>query len=130
MDYLKKLFNPTSDIEPQLRTLKPGDGKIYPEEGDLVQVSYHGYLITGALFEDSRQTGKPLTFQVGSGKVIECWEKAIRQISLHEKVRIFCDNRIAYGNKGVPGKIPRDSDLIFYLELEGILRGKKRRFNK
>lgn len=127
MDYLKKLFYPTADLEPEVTILRPAEAKIYPEDGDLVEVVYHGYLTNGALFEDSRQRGKPLRFQVGSSKTIECWQKAIKKIALNERAKIFCDRGLAYGSKGIPGKIPKNSDLIFYFELVGILRGKDRR---
>ena len=104
--------------EPEIVYLVPGDDKNYPKPGDTVEVSYKGFLSNGTEFEnsDSFNNGK-FHFKVGNGDVIECWDYAIRRMSLGSKIRVKCPSEMAYGIYGVPGKVPRREDISFYIKL-------------
>lgn len=41
-------------------------------------------------------------------------------MSLGEKIRVVCPSDLAYGKKGLPGKIDPNENVIFEIELVGI----------
>ncbi|MBI9038522.1 MAG: FKBP-type peptidyl-prolyl cis-trans isomerase [Bacteroidales bacterium] len=96
--------------------IKEGDG-IAPQAGDKVLVEYIGTLLDGTEFESSLKRGKPYSFVVGSGKVIDGWEEAILKMREGGKARIIIPSSLAYG-AATKGKIITPySPLIFELEL-------------
>ena len=104
--------------EPKMTFFQPGDEKNYPQDGDRVEVQYKGFLQDGTQFEASDQLSNgSLKFTLGKGEVIKCWEYALRKMSLGSKVKVKCPSEMAYGAQGVPGKIPRDENIWFYIKL-------------
>ena len=94
-----------------------GDGTNYPQKGQTVTVHYTGYLPTGELFDSSRDRGKPLKFRLGCEQVIPGLDDGVRQLSVGERAKITIPPAMAYGERGFPGLVPRNSGLIFDLEL-------------
>ena len=104
-------------------TLEPGDGKIYPKQGDFVTAHYTGKTVPdvglGFVFDSSRG-GEPLEFQIGVGQVIKGWDEGIMKMSLGERATLTCTPDYAYGAAGAPPDIPPDATLEFDVELVGV----------
>ncbi|ORX86497.1 peptidyl-prolyl cis-trans isomerase [Anaeromyces robustus] len=96
---------------------KPGDGVHFPKKGDTVTMHYTGTFPDGKTFDSSRTRGKPFVTQIGVGRVIAGWDKAVPQMSLGEQAVITISYDDAYGERGIPGVIPPKSTLIFDVEL-------------
>lgn len=68
------------------------------KEGDKVQVNYTGRLADGTVFDSSTSTGRsPLEFTVGSGQVIEGFDKAVVGMKVGEKKTVNIPAAEAYG---------------------------------
>lgn len=100
-----------------VETISPGDGKTYPQAGDLLTVHYTGTLTNGKKFDSSVDRNKPFQFRIGQGQVIQGWEQGFAKLSLGEKARLTIPGPLAYGDRGFPGLIPPNSTLLFDVEL-------------
>ncbi|KAJ1451636.1 hypothetical protein M885DRAFT_529227 [Pelagophyceae sp. CCMP2097] len=94
-----------------------GDGMNYPHIGQTVTVHYTGYLATGDFFDSSRDRGKPFKFKLGAAQVIPGLDEGVAQLSIGERAKITIPSQLAYGERGFPGLVPRNSGLVFDLEL-------------
>jgi len=91
-----------------------------PEIGRTVRVHYTGRLLSGMIFDDSNLRGRPLEFQVGTGRVIQGWDETILDMRSGEKRLVIIPPELAYGDNEVGnGLIPANSFLIFEMELVG-----------
>ncbi|CAO1416302.1 unnamed protein product [Diamesa serratosioi] len=87
---------------------------------DLLHVKYVGTLTDGTEFDSS--TGKkPLTFTLGSGQVIKGWDSGLLGMCVGEIRKLQIPPDLGYGSQSV-GKIPKNSELIFEVELVKIER--------
>ncbi|KAI5962424.1 FPR2 [Candida pseudojiufengensis] len=89
------------------------------QPGDAVSVHYRGTFEDGTKFDSSYDRGTPLSFKVGSGQVIKCWDEGLLDMCIGEKRTLWCDSSICYGERGI-GPIPGGSNLIFETELVSI----------
>lgn len=97
---------------------KPGTGTVKPQRGQLVSVHYRGTLLDGTVFDDSRSRGEgPLNFVVGTGRVIPGWDEGIMDMTEGEQRTLIIPYWLAYGEKGIRGKIPARATLVFEVEL-------------
>ena len=86
-------------------------------------VHYVGALPDGQVFESSRTTGsdrmvpEPIVFELGSGTVMQGWEKGLVNMLVGGTRRLFVPYRMAYGAGGRPPSIPPRTDLSFDIEL-------------
>jgi FKBP-type peptidyl-prolyl cis-trans isomerase FkpA len=87
--------------------------------GDLVAVNYTGTLDNGTKFDSSYDHGNPIVFQLGSGQVIEGWDKGIAGMKVGGKRRLTIPPSMGYGDRTV-GPIPANSILHFETELMGV----------
>jgi FKBP-type peptidyl-prolyl cis-trans isomerase len=81
-----------------------------------VTVNYRGWLTDGRLFDDSYQTGKTFTFQLGSGRVISGWEQGLVGMKVGGKRRLIVPPAAGYGAEG-RDPIPGNAVLVFDIEL-------------
>ena len=58
---------------------------------------------------------------MGKGEVIPCWDVAFQHIKIGQKARINCPYATAYGEKGIPDKIPEKANLTFDVEVLELL---------
>ncbi|TMS09344.1 FK506-binding protein 1 [Larimichthys crocea] len=100
-----------------VETIRPGDGKTFPQKGSKVTVHYVGTLTNGAQFDSSRKRGKPFEFNIGQSQVIRAWDEGVAQMSVGQLARLTCSPDYAYGERGFPPLIPANSTLIFEVEL-------------
>ena len=96
-----------------------------PSQGDNVKVHYTGKLLDGKVFDSSKNTGKPIDFQVGVGMVIPGWEEGIMMMKKGGKRTLIIPSGLAYGVDGSPGAIPGNSVLLFDVELIDFTKGAK-----
>merc|ERR1712136_575725 len=71
----------------------------------------------GSEFDSSRSRGKPLTFTLGQGQVIQGWDKGVATMKQGEVAKFTLSPEFAYGEEGSPPKIPANATLIFEVEL-------------
>lgn len=108
--------------EVQVEELEVGAGP-KPRPGQVVTVHYAGRLkSTGKVFDDSRNRGKPLSFVLGKGHVIQGWEDAVPEMQVGGKYRVIVPPGLAYGDRPHEG-IPPNSTLVFDIELIGVRDG-------
>ena len=100
------------------RDLVEGSGAS-PKLSDRVKLHYRGIRRDGSVFEDSSERGKPAVF--GVTRVIPCWMEALQRMKVGGKARITCNSDLAYGDRGIAGRILPGAPLQFELELLEIL---------
>jgi len=101
--------------------LREGDGKTFPQKGDLLTVHYEGTLARGGTkFDSSYDFGEPIQFTIGEGQVIKGWDQGLMDMSLGEKAKLDIAPFFGYGPQGSPPDIPPMSPLVFIVELLAI----------
>ncbi|CAO3670133.1 unnamed protein product [Umbelopsis ramanniana] len=107
-------------------TLQIGIKKKIPDEecttrtktGDTVSMHYTGTLFeTGEKFDSSLDRNDPLTFVLGTGRVIQGWDRGLQNMCVGEKRKLVIPPNLAYGDRGAPGAIPPGATLVFEVEL-------------
>jgi FKBP-type peptidyl-prolyl cis-trans isomerase len=97
-------------------TLKEGTGRD-AKPGDMVTVHYTGTLENGTKFESSRDTGEPIRFPLGTGKVIKGWDEGVSGMKVGERRKLTIPAHLGYGPNGKEPLIPSNATLIFDVEL-------------
>ncbi|EKM76995.1 hypothetical protein AGABI1DRAFT_115442 [Agaricus bisporus var. burnettii JB137-S8] len=100
-----------------IETIKPGNGVNFPKPGDVVKIHYVGTLKDGTKFDSSRDRDEPFETQIGVGKVIKGWDEGVPKLSLNQVAKFTISPDYGYGEKGYPPIIPKNSTLIFEVEL-------------
>jgi FKBP-type peptidyl-prolyl cis-trans isomerase FkpA len=101
----------------RIEDVKEGDGR-QAKKGDSVSVNYLGTLASnGKKFDSSYDRNEPITFKLGSGQVIEGWEKGIEGMKVGGKRVLTIPPDKAYGPDGYPPVIPPNATLKFEVEL-------------
>jgi FKBP-type peptidyl-prolyl cis-trans isomerase len=92
--------------------LEVGKGvEAYP--GAWVEVHYVGYLPNGDEFDSTLARRRPFGFQLGVGKVIAGWDEGVVGMRVGGRRKLIIPPHLAYGERGVPGVIPPNSELTF-----------------
>lgn len=91
-----------------------------PRNGERVAVYYRGTLLNGKVFDESQRPKKPLVFRVGREEVIQGWDQILPAMKLGEKRLVIIPGSLAYGSRGRPPMIARDTTLVFEMELAEI----------
>ena len=100
----------------QYKVITEGQGET-PMLTDKVKVHYEGKLISGKIFDSSKQRGQPLEFSVNG--VIKGWTEALQLMKTGSKWMLYIPPDLAYGDQNIPGIEP-NSVLIFEVELLSI----------
>ena len=114
----------TTDSGLKIIDLVEGTGA-QPLPGQTVKVDYTGWLndfddLDGK-FDSSKDRRKPLSFLVGTGRVIPGWDEALLSMKVGGKRRLIIPSTLGYGKKGAGGIIPPDATLYFEVELLGVI---------
>lgn len=109
----------TTDAGIRIVHLREGSGAS-PVATDTVRVHYKGELPDGKVFDSSYIREMPASFPLG--RVIPCWTQGMQRIKVGGKARLICPANLAYGSRGVPGRIPPDTPLMFEVELLDIVK--------
>ncbi len=88
-----------------------------PKQGDTVTVHYTGWLTDGTKFDSSLDRAEPFSFILGTGQVIQGWDRGVAGMRVGDKTRLTIPPELAYGAQGYPGAIPPNASLIFEVEL-------------
>lgn len=103
------------------RDLTEGSGPT-ARDGALLTIHYVGWLTDGVSFDSSRETQEPVTFRMGERQVIRGWEDGIRGMRAGGVRQLVIPSRLAYGGRGLPGRVPPNATLVFEVELLSISR--------
>lgn len=103
------------------KVVRKGFGDV-PAKGNTVSVIYKGMLLDGTVFDQSALSGGPFKFKVGTGEIIEGWDKVISTMRKGEKRLVVIPPELAYGSSGISGVIPADAYLVFEMELTSIAK--------
>lgn len=115
----------------QYRVIKEGTGK-QPGVHSRVKCNYEGKFTDGTIFDSTyrfnvesvneeksqvtaSKEGNPVTFNLD--QVIPGWTEGVHMMKEGAIYEFTIPARLAYGEKGVPGRIPGNSVLIFEVEL-------------
>lgn len=93
------------------------DCKRKTKNGDTISMHYKGTLEDGSKFDSSYDRGQPLTFKLGTGRVIKGWDQGLTEMCIGEQRKLTIPHHLAYGERGFPPKIPAKATLIFETEL-------------
>lgn len=102
-----------------IKDLKVGEGDEV-QVGDVVEVHYVGTLDDGTKFDSSWDRGATFSFELGSGQVIEGWDKGVVGMRVGGIRQLTIPSSMAYGAAGIPGVIPENATLNFDVELIAI----------
>lgn len=100
------------------KTVRKGFGPT-PPKGSNVSIIYKGMLLDGTVFDQSALSGGPFKFRIGTGEIIEGWDKVVSTMAKGEKRIAIIPPELAYGPSGISGIIPANAYLVFELELTG-----------
>lgn len=84
--------------------------------GSEVTVHYEGKFLNDNVFDSSYNRKKPISFVVGSGRVIKGWDEGLSTLKEGEKAILIIPSHLGYGNRKV-GPIPANSPLVFTIEV-------------
>jgi FKBP-type peptidyl-prolyl cis-trans isomerase FkpA len=92
-----------------------------PKPGQMVTVHYTGWLENGTKFDSSQETGRPLSFQIGVGRVIKGWDEGVMTMRVGGKRKLIIPPHLGYADRGAGnGLIPPNATLIFEVALLSI----------
>ena len=84
--------------------------------GKVVSVNYVLALSDGTVLQNSKDFGRPFSFVLGAGQVIQGWERGFDGMKVGGVRTIVVPPNLGYGSEQV-GPIPPNSTLIFTVEL-------------
>lgn len=100
--------------------LKSGAGES-AAPGDVVTLHFVGWLDAdgqqGKELYSSRREGKPVSFVVGTDRVMAGWSDGVIGMKPVGKRLLRVPPRLAYGAGGVEGVVPPNAGLIFVIDL-------------
>lgn len=118
-DYFKKLASQKDIIADGsglfYKILTPAPKGASPTKLSSVKVHYEGRLLDGTVFDSSYERGMPAVF--GLDGIIKGWQVALLKMKKGEVWEIHVPYQLAYGESGMPPKIPARAILIFKIEL-------------
>jgi FKBP-type peptidyl-prolyl cis-trans isomerase len=120
VELIAKNYNGAIDTPSGLRYLirRPGTGTATPKRGQVVTFHYEGRILDGEkVFDSSANREGPFNFRIGDGVQIAGWEEGLMAMKKGEKRTLIVPYWLAYGDKGITGKIPRNATLVYDIEL-------------
>jgi len=100
-----------SGLQYEVVTEGTGDS---PAVSDTVKVHYTGELISGEVFDSSRERGEPVSFALN--QVIPGWTEGLQLMNKGARYKLFIPSELAYGPGGNRAIGPNET-LIFDVEL-------------
>lgn len=93
-------------------------------KGDYVTVHYTGWVLNDGVkadkpFDSSVERGTPVTFPIGTGRLIKGWDEGIPGMKVGGKRELTISPDLGYGDRAQPN-IPAGSTLFFEVELVDI----------
>jgi FKBP-type peptidyl-prolyl cis-trans isomerase FkpA len=112
--FQSKKFHEVQDLE--VKDLAVGTGA-EAAIGKKITVHYSGWLTSGKKFDSSIDHNAPFSFELGTGRVIQGWDKGIVGMKVGGKRRLLIPPMLGYGSNGVGKLIPPNSTLVFEVDL-------------
>jgi FKBP-type peptidyl-prolyl cis-trans isomerase FklB len=109
----------TTESGLQYEVLEEGEGE-QPGSTDTVQVHYTGELISGEVFDSSRERGEPVSF--GLNQVIPGWTEGLQLMNEGARYKLYIPSDLGYGPGGNRSIGPNET-LVFDVELLAINPG-------
>lgn len=104
----------------EYKDLKKGVGAI-AEIGDVATIHFTGWLdnkgAKGKEFFNTRKENKPVSFVVGTDKVMPGWNEGVIGMKPGGKRLLKLPHTLGYGSKGVQDFVPPNARLIMMIEL-------------
>ena len=104
----------------QYRDLQPGSGEC-AEAGDVVAMHFVGWLTRdgqrGSEFFNSRAQGRPVSFVVGTERVMPAWNEGVTGMCPGGRRLLLVPPALGYGGRGVQGVVPPNAHLMFLIEV-------------
>lgn len=91
-----------------------------PTDGNFVLVRYKAMLLDSTVFDQSDEN-EPFIFQVGNREVIRGLDRGIRLLKKGAVATLFIPPSLGYREQGVPGSVPPNSALIYWVEVLDIM---------
>ncbi len=85
--------------------------------GQTVTVHYTGTLDDASKFDSSRDRGRPFSFLLGRGRVIQGWDQGVAGMKVGGVRKLVIPAELGYGDQGAPPVIPPGATLHFEVEL-------------
>ena len=105
--------------ELEIDDLVQGDGPAV-RSGQRISVHYTGWLADGTKFDSSHDRDRPFGFKLGASEVILGWDDGIVGMQVGCKRRLTVPPDLAYGRRGMRGRIPPNATLVFEVDLLAI----------
>lgn len=102
----------------QYKVVSSGPAGPSPKEGDIIKVQYEGQLVSGKVF-DSTKDGKSLLMPFQG--LIPAWMEAMSKMHVGDEWMLYVPPALGYGAEGAGGVIPPNAVLIFKVKLVGML---------
>lgn len=90
-----------------------------PAVTDEVLVDYEGYLLDGSVFDSSYDRGQPAMFFLN--QVILGWQIGIPYLREGGSAKLIIPSELGYGDSSPSSAIPKNSVLVFDVELIEVL---------
>jgi len=103
----------------QYKIIKQGTGA-RPLATDNVRVNYTGMLINGKIFNSSLSKGVPSLINVSG--VFPGLKEALQLMPVGSKYEVYIPAELGFGDQYFAAMIPKDSGLIYEIELVGIIK--------
>jgi FKBP-type peptidyl-prolyl cis-trans isomerase len=91
------------------------------ETDDVATIHFVGWLddggVKGRKFFDSYEQGRPITFRLGTEKVMPAWNIGVVGMKVGGMRQLAVPQALGYGEKGIEDLLPPHSDLILEIEL-------------
>ncbi len=104
----------------QYKDLKSGSGEP-AAMGDVATIHFTGWLDAagqkGKEFYNSRRHRKPVSFVIGTDRVMQGWNEGVIGMRPGGKRLLKVPPSLGYGSRGVDDIIPPDARLIFIIDL-------------
>ncbi|MES2458358.1 MAG: FKBP-type peptidyl-prolyl cis-trans isomerase [Bacteroidota bacterium] len=103
----------------QYKIVTQGRGTMAKDD-DKVKIDYTGMLTNGKIFDSSFLRGRPEIMTVK--ETIAGWAEILKIMPVGSKWEVYLPSNMAYGTHTANGKIPRESALIFEIELLDVVK--------
>lgn len=103
----------TTESGVRYEDLRCGSGAV-PERGWILEVEYTGTFPDGEQFDS---TNEPFRFALGGGQNIPGWDEGVLGMRVGGVRRLVIPPELAYGDDGLPPRVPPDATLVYRIEL-------------
>ena len=112
----------TSESGLKYYDFKVGDGE-QPEPGAIVSLNFTGWLADGKMFDTSATREQEVKYKLAHA--VPGWKEGVGSMRVGGLRRLEIPAELGFGERGAPGLIPPNSDLIYEIELLGVIQPPK-----